>query len=133
MVPSVRFRSVTEGGDALCDSRQNQMVLSRPKRTVCGVFRSTIGACATYIVRLELLTRLVSEAGRNRMDSNSVKSKATLKAGKISGEPRTSTTTRRNDDGTMTVEVVTVFEVVNPDEVFSLKGSGITMSLEAQN
>jgi len=67
------------------------------------------------------------------MDSNSVKSKATLKAGKISGEPRTSTTTRRNDDGTMTVEVVTVFEVVNPDEVFSLKGSGITMSLEAQN
>lgn len=67
------------------------------------------------------------------MNRDSIRSNAKVHSGKIAGEARTSTKTRLNDDGTMTVEVTTVFEVDNPDEIFSLEGSGIMMSLETQN
>ena len=67
------------------------------------------------------------------MNSDKVESKATVTGGNVVGEPRTSTTTTKTDDGKMVVEVTTVFEVDNPDEVFSLEGSGITMSLESTN
>ena len=67
------------------------------------------------------------------MNSDKVESKATVTSGEVVGEPKTSTKTNKTKDGKLVVEVTTTFEVDNPDEIFSLEGSGITMSLDTQN
>ena len=67
------------------------------------------------------------------MNSDKVESKATVTSGEVVGEPKTSTKTTKTKDGKLVVEVTTTFEVDNPDEIFSLEGSGITMSLDTQN
>lgn len=67
------------------------------------------------------------------MNSDKVESKAKIVCGEVNGEPKTSTKTTKTKDGKMVVEVTTVFVVENPDEIFSLEGSGITMSIETVN
>ncbi len=68
------------------------------------------------------------------MDAKHVKAVAKVTKGTraIVGTPVTKTKTRKKGKNVV-VEVTTTFEVENPEKVFALKGSGITMSLEAQN
>lgn len=68
------------------------------------------------------------------MDSNHIKAVANVTKGKSSiiGTPTTKTETHKKGEN-LVVEVTTTFEVENPEDVFSLDGSGITMSLEASN
>lgn len=67
------------------------------------------------------------------MNSNEVTSKSKIVKGNVKGEPKTITKTRKTDDGKMIVEVTTIFEVADPDQVFSINGEGITMTLESSN
>jgi hypothetical protein len=67
------------------------------------------------------------------MDKDHIKSEAKVTGGKATSKPETTTKTKMTKDGKMIVEVTTIFEVDNPDEVFSLKGSGITMTVDTVN
>ncbi len=67
------------------------------------------------------------------MDPKNITSTATVGRGRVAVDPKTTTNARRLENGNMVVEVTTVFEVEDPDEVFSLNSSGISMTVETVN